>query len=264
MRSLDEEAILTCFFAAAFLHKSNCYGLFSPLSLYFKPLSRIIFSLSFNEIREMCTRFLYHDARTGKWPIRLKLTAWNKCDGAERTQVTLWFLFTYQSVCFIHIYISFLHFFEMYFLRQLLRAKLEYQTKTIDSNFATLLVTESRSPKVQSSPVSSLFTCNGCQKVSGSHSSSHSSMTSEQKKNKGKRWLYQKWTANLTSSRLEETRKESLMRNGKKWFVFKRTQSIHLSIDVTKLWGFLPCTHCWLTRLDLKLPRWDETRMSLN
>ena len=78
-------------------------------------------------------------------------------------------------------------------------------------------------------------------------------------KNKGKRWLYQKWTANLTSSRLEETREESLMRNGKKWFVFtEQTQSIHLSIDVTKLWGFLPCTHCWLTRLDLKLPRWDE------
>ena len=74
----------------------------------------------------------------------------------------------------------------MYFLRQWLRAKLGYQTKTIDSNFATLLVTESRSPKVQSSPVSCLFTCNGCQKVSGSHSSSHSSMTSEQKKKRKK------------------------------------------------------------------------------
>ena len=181
----------------------------------------------------------------------------------NETQVMLWFLFTYQSVL-LHTYLYFFFaFFEMYFLRQWLRAKLGYQTKTIDSNFETLLVTESRSPKVQSSPVSCLFTCNGGQKVSGSHSSSHSSMTSEQKK-KRKRWLYQKWTANLTSSRLEETREESLMRNGKKWFVFKRTQSIHLSIDVTKLWGFLPCTHCWLTRLDLKLPRWDETRMSLN
>ena len=67
------------------------------------------------------------------------------------------------------------------------------------------------------------------------------------KQKKGKRWLYQKWTANLTSSRLEETREESLMRNGKKWFVFKRTQSIHLSIDVTKLWdSFLARIVGWL------------------
>ena len=35
----------------------------------------------------------------------------------------------------------------------------------------------------------------------------------------------------------------------------KREKSIHLSIDGTNLWGFSPCAHCWLTRLDLKLPR---------
>ena len=63
LRSLDEEAILTCFLAAAFLHKSNCSGFFFPFppSLYFMPLSRIIyFLLFFNEIREIFTRFLYH------------------------------------------------------------------------------------------------------------------------------------------------------------------------------------------------------------
>ena len=70
-------------------------------------------------------------ARTRKWPFRLKLTAWNKSDGAERTQVTLLFLFTYQSVLF-HTYVFFFFaLFEVYFLRQWLRAKLSYQTKTL-------------------------------------------------------------------------------------------------------------------------------------
>ena len=123
-------------------------------------------------------------ARTKKWPFKLKLTAWNKCDGAERTQVTLWFLFTYQSVLF-HTYIFFsFALLEMYFLRQWLRAKLGYQTKLCDS-FGKW-IQKSRSPKVQSSLIFCLVTCNGCQTVSGSHSSSHSSMTPEQKKKKEK------------------------------------------------------------------------------
>ena len=33
----------------------------------FEPLSRIIFSLSFNEIREIFTRFLYHDTSLYRW-----------------------------------------------------------------------------------------------------------------------------------------------------------------------------------------------------
>ena len=181
-------------------------------------------------------------ARTKKWPFKLKLTAWNKCDGAERTQVTLWFLFTYQSVLF-HTYIFFsFALLEMYFLRQWLRAKLGYQTKLCDS-FGKWI-------QKSKSPVQSNFLSGYMQWMSNSIGFTFVVPLVNDA------WTKQKKRKKMVESKVNYEFNFEIRRNTR--------GIINGNNGWTDLRGFLPCTHCWLTRLDLKLPRWDITRMSLN
>lgn len=64
------------------------------------------------EFKPASVQLCLSEGKKWKERTRLKLAIWNKYDGTEKKQVTFWFLFTLQ--CFIHVSLSFLHFFEMY------------------------------------------------------------------------------------------------------------------------------------------------------